>query len=154
MAEEIERKFLVRNGAWRDGSPGTRMVQGYLTRDVDRTVRVRIGGDRAWITIKGRNEGITRREFEYEIPLADGRELIGMCLPGVIDKTRHRVEHAGMVWEVDEFHGDNQGLVVAEVELENAEELPELPPWAGDEVSADARYYNSSLTEKPFKEWG
>jgi adenylate cyclase len=153
MAAEIERKFLVRADWWRGDSVGVRIAQGYLTRDVDRTVRVRIGGENAWITIKGRNEGITRQEFEYKIPLEDARELLGLCLPGVIDKTRHIIGHAGYVWEVDEFHGENQGLVVAEVELENAEISPELPPWIGDEVSGDARYYNSSLAVKPFKGW-
>ncbi len=153
MAKEIERKFLVINDSWRDGTVGVRLAQGYLTRDVERTVRVRIGGEKAWLTIKGRNEGITRQEFEYEIPLADGRELLTLCLPGAIDKTRHEIRHASHVWEVDEFHGDNQGLVVAEVELEDAGISPELPPWVGDEVSGDARYYNSSLGVKPFKEW-
>ncbi len=154
MATEIERKFLVRDDSWRDGTAGVRIAQGYLTRDVDRTVRVRIGGEMAWLTIKGRNEGITRPEFEYEIPLEDGRELLLLCLPGVIDKTRYPLGHAGYVWEVDEFHGDNQGLVVAEVELENAEISPDLPPWVGEEVSGDARYFNSSLGAKPFKDWG
>ncbi|MES2475581.1 MAG: CYTH domain-containing protein [Verrucomicrobiota bacterium] len=153
MAAEIERKFLVKADAWRDGTAGVRMAQGYLTRDVDRTVRIRIAGEKAWITIKGRNEGITRQEFEYEIPLTDGRDLLDMCLPGVIDKTRHEVAHAGHVWEVDVFHGANDGLVVAEVELEDAEISPELPSWVGEEVSVDARYYNSSLGEKPFKSW-
>ncbi len=154
MATEIERKFLVRNDSWRDGTSGVRIAQGYLTRDLDRTVRVRISGERAWLTIKGRTEGIARQEFEYEIPLEDGRELLALCLPGVIDKTRHVVPHAGHVWEVDEFHGDNQGLVVAEVELEDAGISPDLPPWVGEEVSGDARYYNSSLGVKPFRAWG
>ncbi len=153
MATEIERKFLVRDDSWRDGTVGVRIAQGYLTRDMDRTVRVRIGGEKAWLTIKGRNEGITRQEFEYEIPLEDGRGLLALCLPGVIDKTRYAIPHAGHVWEVDEFHSDNQGLVVAEVELAAAEISPELPEWVGEEVSGDARYYNSSLGVMPFREW-
>jgi adenylate cyclase len=153
MAAEIERKFLVRDDSWRGGPAGTRIAQGYLTADVARTVRVRIGGERAWITIKGRNEGITRKEFEYEIPPADGRELLELCLPGVIDKTRHVIEHGGHVWEVDEFHGENEGLVVAEVELEAEWISPDLPDWVGDEVSGDVKYYNSSLAVKPFREW-
>lgn len=150
MASEIERKFLVADDSWRDGSPGVRMAQGYLTLDPDRTVRVRLAGDHAWITVKGRTVGITRAEFEYEIPAGDARDLLEMCLPSVIDKTRHRVEFGGHVWEVDVFHGANDGLVLAEVELDDVSVSPELPPWLGAEVSADPRYYNACLASHPF----
>lgn len=129
------------------------MVQGYLSRESGRTVRVRSAGEVAWLTIKGKAEGISRAEFEYEIPVSDARNLLEMCLPGIIDKTRYRVSHAGFVWEIDEFHGENAGLIVAEVEMENEDCDPELPPWVGDEVSHDRRYFNSSLTERPFNTW-
>lgn len=153
MASEIERKFLVTGDSWNDGSPGFRIAQGYLSLDPDRSVRVRLAGDEAWLTIKGRTEGITRAEFEYLIPPEDARQLLEMCLPSVIDKTRHRRPFGGHVWEVDVFHGDNEGLVIAEVELEDESVIPDLPPWAGAEVSADARYYNASLAQRPFGAW-
>ena len=129
------------------------MAQGYLTLDPDRTVRVRLAGEDAWITVKGRTEGITRAEFEYEIPAGDARDLLGMCLPSVIDKTRYRVEFGGHVWEIDVFHGANDGLVLAEVELDDASVSPELPPWVGAEVSDDARYYNACLASHPFSQF-
>ena len=138
---------------WRDGSPGTMIAQGYLSQDPDRTVRVRIAGELAWLTIKGRTEGITRAEFEYPIPLEDARVLLGLCLPTVIDKTRHEISHAGHLWEIDVFHGDNEGLVIAEVELADESVSPELPPWAGADVSADARYFNACLAVSPYANW-
>lgn len=153
MPSEIERKFLVTGDGWRDGSPGTMIAQGYLSRDADRTVRVRIGGEKAWLTIKGRSEGISRAEFEYEISVGEGRELLALCLPPTIDKTRHKVAHAGHVWEIDVFHGENDGLVIAEVELDDASVNPELPPWVGAEVSGDPRYFNSRLAERPYRHW-
>lgn len=153
MAIEIERKFLVANDSWRDGSQGVRISQGYLSQDPDRTVRVRIGGENAWLTIKGRTQGITRAEFEYGIPVDEARELLALCLPAVIDKTRHRVCFGGHEWEIDVFHGDNDGLVIAEVELAEEAISPELPPWIGDEVSADARYFNSCLAARPYATW-
>jgi adenylate cyclase len=153
MAAEIERKFLLADDSWRDGSPGVRIAQGYLSQDPDRTVRVRIAGGGAWLTIKGRSEGIARAEFEYEIPPADAAELLEMCLPSVIDKTRHLVNYGGHVWEIDVFHGENEGLVVAEVELADPSISPVMPPWAGAEVSSDARYFNSCLATNPFKKW-
>lgn len=153
MAAEIERKFLVAADSWRGGGDGLRIAQGYLSQDPDRTVRVRIAGEQAWLTIKGRNEGIKRLEFEYEIPLTDARELLALCLPSVIDKTRHRISHAGHVWEVDDFHGENAGLVVAEVELADETDSPELPSWVGAEVSADERYFNSCLADFPYSKW-
>ncbi len=150
MAHEIERKFLVSGDGWRDGTPGVRMAQGYLTLDANRTVRVRLAGQNAWLTVKGPTQGIRRAEFEYEIPPADAAALLEMCLPSVIDKTRHRVESGGHVWEVDVFHGANEGLVMAEVELADESVIPELPPWVAEEVSTDARYFNASLASRPF----
>ena len=153
MAAEIERKFLVAEDSWRDGTAGVRIAQGYLSQDPDRAVRVRIAGENAWLTIKGRTEGITRAEFEYPIPLDEARVLLGMCLPSVIDKTRYEVLYAEHVWEIDVFHGDNEGLIVAEVELADESASPELPPWIGTEVSADARYFNSCLAVQPYATW-
>ncbi len=145
MGVEIERKFLVEGDAWMDGSPGCRIAQGYLTMDPERTVRVRRSGDRAWLTIKGRGEGIRRAEFEYSIPVDEAAELLEMCLPSVIDKTRYRISHRGRCWEVDVFHGVHQGLVLAEVELESENEVVDVPEWAAMEVSHDPRFFNSSL---------
>jgi CYTH domain-containing protein len=153
MPAEIERKFLLADDSWRDGSPGVRIAQGYLSQDPDRTVRVRIAGEKAWLTIKGRSEGITRAEFEYEIPLTDAKALLELCLPSVIDKTRHRIPFGGHEWEIDVFHGANEGLVVAEVELTDEAASPEIPPWIGLEVSSDARYFNSCLAVTPYAKW-
>ena len=153
MAAEIERKFLIADDSWRDGTPGVRIAQGYLSQDPDRTVRVRIAGGDAWLTIKGRSEGIRRAEFEYAIPADDAQALLEMCLPSVIDKTRHKVSYDGHLWEIDVFHGDNEGLVIAEVELADESISPALPPWTGAEVSSDARYFNSCLATAPFKKW-
>ena len=116
-------------------------------------MRVRLAGENAWLTIKGRTRGISRAEFEYAIPPAEARELLGLCLPSVIDKTRHLVRHGGHVWEIDVFHGENEGLVIAEVELLDETESPEIPKWAGAEVSDDARYFNSHLAADPFTRW-
>jgi adenylate cyclase len=154
MGIEIERKFLVTSDAWRDASPiGVRMSQGYLSRQPGRTVRVRLAGEKAWLTIKGAAEGISRVEFEYPIPPVDAVGLLELCELGVIDKTRFEIPFGDHLWEVDVFHGENDGLVVAEVELADAAETPLLPPWVGQEVSDDRRYANSSLTERPFRRW-
>jgi adenylate cyclase len=153
MAAEIERKFLVANDSWRDGTPGQRIAQGYLSQDPDRTVRIRIAGENAWLTIKGRTEGITRAEFEYPISLADAQALLGLCLPSVIDKTRYCIPFGDHVWEIDVFHGENEGLVIAEVELADESISPKMPPWVGAEVSADLRYFNSYLASQPFSTW-
>ena len=153
MAAEIERKFLVADDSWCDGTPGVRMAQGYLSLDPDRTVRVRLAGDNAWLTIKGRTEGITRAEFEFAIPTDDAQMLLAICLPSLIDKTRHEISYRGHLWEIDVFHGDNEGLVIAEVELADESISPALPPWVGAEVSSDTRYFNSRLATAPFKSW-
>ena len=153
MPTEIERKFIVADDSWRNGTTGVRIAQGYLSQDPERTVRVRIGGEMAWLTIKGRTHGITRAEFEYAIPLDDARSLLGLCSPSVIDKTRHEISHAGHLWEVDVFHGENAGLVIAEVELADESISPELPPWVGAEVSAEVRYFNACLAVLPYAKW-
>lgn len=144
MAVEIERKFLVSGDGWR-GGPGRRLVQGYLSESGAATVRVRIDDGDAFLTIKGDDPGRSRPEFEYAIPLADAQDLLRLCRRPLIEKTRYEVEHAGLVWEVDVFEGDNAGLVIAEVELDSAGQAVELPPWVGDEVTDDLRYRNSNL---------
>ena len=153
MAAEIERKFLVADDSWCDGSAGVRIAQGYLSQDHARTVRVRLAGEKAWLTIKGQTHGITRAEFEYAIPPAEALDMLGLCLPSVIDKTRHLVHHGEHVWEIDVFHGANDGLVIAEVELSDESDCPEMPSWIGPEVSSDARYFNSNLAQHPFSSW-
>lgn len=129
------------------------MAQGYLSTDPDRTVRVRSAGEMAWLTIKGRNSGITRAEFEFEIPPEQAQSLLALCLPTIIDKTRYRIFHHGYIWEVDVFHGENEGLILAEVELSNESDSPEIPPWDLTDVSTDSRYFNSYLASYPFKSW-
>jgi len=153
MAVEIERKFLVANQAWREQiSQSTRIAQGYLCTDPERTVRVRTKGEAAFLTVKGKNAGISRAEFEYAIPVEDALEMLQLC-PNVLDKTRHLVDIDGHTFEVDEFHGANAGLIVAELELASEEATYPQPAWLGAEVSGDARYYNSALSENPFSEW-
>lgn len=154
MAKEIERKFLLGNDSWRPGAGGTLFRQGYLSTDPERTVRVRLEGERGVLTIKGLSRGISRAEFEYPIPAAEAAELLDtLCLQPLIEKTRYRVEHAGHLWEIDEFAGDNAGLVLAEVELASEDEALELPPWVGAEVSTDPRYFNANLVRHPFRSW-
>ncbi len=152
MGIEIERKFLVVGQAWRQPAP-QRLTQGYLNRDPARTVRVRVAGDAGFLTIKGRNSGATRAEFEYPVPLADAQALLALCEAPLIDKWRHRVPMGSLVWEVDEFLGDNAGLVVAEVELQHEAQPFERPAWLGQEVTDDARYFNSALSKRPYSQW-
>jgi adenylate cyclase len=153
MPVEIERKFLVTSDAWKLAGQPQRMVQGYLSREPGRTVRVRRAGDQAFLTIKGPLTGITRTEVEISLSLNDAEALFPLCHPTLIEKTRYRVEYGGHTWEVDEFHGDNAGLVVAEIELP-AEGTPfDLPPWAGAEVTHNPRYSNSSLSQHPYSSW-
>ena len=154
MATEIERKFLVVGDEWKKHSVGTPYHQGYLSRDPDRTVRVRVAGESAYLTIKGRTHGLSRQEFEYPIPALDAVQLLALCDGPLIEKTRYVVEHRGHRWEIDEFSGDNSGLVLAEVELLQVNEAVVLPPWVGREVSDDPRYYNSNLAVNPFCSWG
>lgn len=154
MSVEIERKFLVRSNAWKTLGQSVSMRQGYLSTHADRTVRVRIEGDVATLTIKGRSQGFSRGEWEYPIPLEDADALLNdICERPLIEKTRTRVSHDGMVWEVDEFFGDNQGLVVAEIELESEAQTFALPDWIGAEVTGDTRYFNSSLLRRPYSSW-
>jgi adenylate cyclase len=153
MGIEIERKFLVTGKPWSTADKATVYQQGYLNRDPQRTVRVRVAGNKAMLTIKGLSQGATRDEFEYEIPVKDAEALLKLCEGPVIDKTRHFIVFEGKTWEVDEFHGDNEGLIMAEVELQNEEEMFALPPWVTEEVTGDDRYYNSALSVKPFKKW-
>lgn len=155
MATEIERKFLVVGDAWRAGVESqARLVQGYLVADGRITVRVRIAGDAAVLTIKGRSTGISRAEYEYAIPPADAEALLAdLAVAPLIDKTRYRVRHGAQVWDLDVFAGDNAGLVLAEIELAREDEPFEVPDWAGAEVSDDRRYYNASLARHPFTRW-
>ena len=145
MGFEIERKFLVTDNSFLDMATSSEAIeQGYLSRDVDRTVRVRVKGDRAYLTVKSRNEGCVRHEWEYGIPVADARQMLELCT-GVIVKRRHYVPYGGHTFEVDVFGGRHAGLVVAEVEMQTADEAVKLPPFVGREVTGNARYYNSSL---------
>lgn len=149
MALEIERKFLVKDDSYRSLATGKREIsQGYLSRVKERTVRVRIADQSAFITIKGVNRGSVRHEFEYEIPVDDARQLLTLCAPPVVVKTRHLVPWEGLTWEVDEFHGANEGLVVAEVELPDKTYEPSLPSFVGQEVTDDPKYYNSNLLKE------
>ena len=155
MAQEIERKFLVKGDFKSEAFKATRIIQGYLSSVPERTVRVRVKGDKGFITIKGAcsASGASRYEWEKEIPVEDVNELLLICEPGVIDKTRYLVKSGEYTFEVDEFHGDNQGLVIAEVELPDENAAFERPGWLGEEVTGDSRYYNSMLIKNPFKTW-
>lgn len=154
MGIEIERKFLVASDAWRaQAGRATRFSQGYLSRDPARTVRVRLAGEQAFLTIKGATTGASRAEFEYAVPLADARALLAMCDGPVVEKVRHLCVHEGMTWEVDEFLGANAGLVLAEIELASEGQAFGRPAWLGAEVTGDARYVNANLAVRPFSAW-
>jgi adenylate cyclase len=155
VPQEIERKFLVRDESWRPlARSSVRIRQGYIVIGKKASVRVRLKGDRGWLGLKGATPGVSRAEFDYEIPAADARQMMEtLCARPLIDKTRHFVDHGGRRWEIDVFEGDNLGLVVAEIELASEEERFELPPWAGEEVSDDRRYYNASLVSLPYSRW-
>ena len=152
MATEIERKFLVQGTDWRHGVP-VRIRQGYLNRDKERTVRVRIAGSRAYLTIKGLTQGASRPEFEYEIPLQDGEALLGLGDAPPLEKNRYTLQHGGATWEIDEFLGGNAGLVIAEIELKDERQEFQRPTWLSAEVTGDTRYFNSSLITAPFRTW-
>jgi adenylate cyclase len=161
MPLEIERKFLVTCEGWRAAAHQVvPMAQGYINDmgAMDRgeqkaSVRVRIQGDAAFLNLKSRELGHTRQEFDYQIPVADARALLALCVGGVVDKRRHYVNHEGHLWEVDEFLGDNAGLVVAEIELEHADEAFVKPAWTGRQVTDAARYYNLALASRPYSQW-
>ncbi len=161
MPLEIERKYRVTSDAWRDQAHEViPMAQGYLndTASLDSgaqkaSVRVRIQGEQAFLNLKSREIGHTRQEFDYPIPVDEARALLALCVGGLIDKRRHLVRHGGLLWEVDEFLGDNAGLVVAEVELEQADQAINLPEWVGEEVTDQVRYYNLALAARPYSQW-
>ena len=155
MAQEIEKKFLVVGEFKESAKKATRITQGYLSSVPERTVRVRVKGEKGYITVKGigNDSGASRFEWEKEIPVEDVRDLLKICEPGVIDKTRYLVDCDGHTFEVDEFYGDNEGLVVAEVELSDENEAFTRPSWLGEEVTGDKKYYNSMLMKNPYKNW-
>jgi adenylate cyclase len=154
MGHEIERKYLVDVARWSPRDNGVHLVQGYLSSRPERVVRVRIAGDSAKLTIKGPTVGVTRTELEYDIPLADAKLMLDtLCERPLIDKHRYVETHGALNWEIDVFHGDNDGLVIAEVELQHEDDAIELPAWAGAEVSHDPRYYNANLLKAPFTTW-
>ena len=154
MGKEIERKFLLKGDAWRDLAQGTMYRQGYLNSAKERTVRVRTVGDKAFLTIKGITVGATRAEYEYEIPFADCNALLdNLAEKPLIENKRYKIKQGEFVWEIDEFFGDNKGLIVAEVELTSEDQAFPKPEWVGDEVTGDPRYFNSNLIKHPFTKW-
>ena len=154
MGLEIERKFLLKTDGWRDLAKGILYRQGYLNSAKECTVRVRLAGDKGFLTIKGLTVGAARAEYEYEIPAADAEAMLDdLAEKPLIEKIRYKISYAGLIWEIDEFMGDNAGLVVAEVELDSETQAISKPDWAGEEVTGDARYFNSSLCRQPFKQW-
>lgn len=152
---EIERKFMICGDFMPHVISSTRIAQGYISSDPARTVRVRIRGDKGFITIKGTSslDGLSRYEWEKEIPVSEAQELLALCSGGVIDKTRHIVPYGGHTWEVDVFHGENSGLVMAEIELSSPHEEFETPEWVGTEVTGDVRYYNAYISTHPYNKW-
>ena len=153
MGTEIERKFLVKEGSWREAAAET-YRQGYLSKVKERTVRVRTIKDKGYLTVKGTSVGASRLEFEYEIPVADAEELLdSLCEKPLIEKNRYKLDHGGLTWEVDVFFGDNQGLVVAEVELQSENQVFEKPDWVTEEVTHDPRYFNANLISNPYSGW-
>ena len=154
MGKEIEKKFLIKNQDYKKLSKGITVKQGYLSRDPDQVVRVRVYGSKGFITVKGKNIGTVRSEYEYEIPFGDAEEIIDiLCERPIIEKYRYHIEMSGFVWEVDQFLGENEGLIIAEIELP-AEDTPfPKPDWIGEEVSGDPKYFNSNLVKRPFKNW-
>ena len=154
MGEEIERKFLVVGDRWRERATGTLFRQGFLSTEPVRTVRVRVAGARAWLTIKGKTVGASRTEYEYPIPVEDGQHMLDtLCKRPLIEKTRYALDAGSHTWEIDVFEGDNAGLVVAEIELGAEDEPFEKPAWLGEEVTHDPRYFNSNLVEHPYRDW-
>ena len=153
MGKEIERKYLVLGESWRELAEGVLYRQGYLNSQKERVVRARTMGPKAALTIKGISVGATRLEFEYEIPFDDANSLLELCEQPLVEKTRYKIPFGGLIWEVDEFHGVNEGLVVAECELESEDQAIEKPDWVGEEVTGDPRYFNSNLIANPFTSW-
>lgn len=155
MPFEIERKFLVTT-SWQEivkDDKGLHVRQGYLCKNSNVTVRIRTMNSRGFLTVKGKSKGISRQEFEYEVPLIEAEELLELCTGAIVEKTRYFIDHRGKTWELDVFKGENEGLVVAEIELHDEEEEFEKPEWAGEDVSHDKRYSNSNLSQNPYKSW-
>lgn len=154
MGKEIERKFLVTNRKYREISNSELILQGFLSIDKKRVVRIRIKEGEAFLTIKGKGKGLVRQEYEYPIPVQDAQEMLDeICLKPYIKKSRYKVYIGSVLWEIDEFLGVNEGLVIAEVELDNENQQIELPDWIGEEVTEDEKYYNVNLIKKPYKSW-
>ncbi|WP_346341641.1 CYTH domain-containing protein [[Phormidium] sp. ETS-05] len=154
MSTEIERKFLVSGDGWRGLAPGTIYRQGYMPTQNGITVRVRVIGSQGYLTVKGRTTGISRLEFEYPIPIADAWEMLdNFCAKPLIEKTRYQIKYGDIIWEVDEFHGDNQGLIIAEVELATENQIITIPEWIGAEVSHEPKYFNANLAKHPYSRW-
>lgn len=154
MGVEIERKFLLSGDGWKGLAKGDTIRQGYLSADQERVVRIRILNQEAFVTIKSSTDGLFRNEWEYPIPFADAADMLDkLCFRPLIEKMRYRIPYEGMVWEVDEFFGENAGLVVAEVELESVDQVFARPEWVGEEVTADPRYYNTNLMLHPYRTW-
>lgn len=154
MGREIERKYLVKNNLYRNNFKGVLYRQAYLNNSPERTVRVRVYNQKGYLTIKGPTEGCVRAEFEYGIPFNEAQTIIdSLCEKPVIEKYRYKVEYEGLIWEIDEFIGDNTGLVIAEIELSDENQSFLKPSWIGEEVTGDQRYYNSNLVKKPFCTW-
>jgi len=154
MGKEIERKFIVKKDIYKKLCTGKLYKQGYLNSNPDRTIRVRLVGNKGFLTLKNKGNGLTRDEFEYEIPFEDAEEILeNMCKKPLIEKTRYIYTYMEHTWEIDEFHGDNEGLVIAELELTSEDERFNMPDWIGEEVTFDYKYTNSNLINKPYKHW-
>ncbi|MBW2608650.1 MAG: CYTH domain-containing protein [Deltaproteobacteria bacterium] len=154
MGIEIERKFLVKDDSWRLSARGKKYHQGYLNSNKDRTVRVRTIDDKGYLTIKGIAKGAVRVEYEYEIPVAEARAMLDeLCEKPIIEKSRYKIEYQQLVWEVDEFHGENRGLIIVEVELDTEDQKFAKPEWVGDEVTGESKYFNSNLIHYPYSQW-
>ncbi len=155
MAIEIERKFLVTNDSWRSLATGISYKQGYmLTQEKLTTIRVRTIGKKAFLTIKSKSEGLSRNEFEYSIPIDDAEIMLNtLCSRPLIEKVRYKIPQGDLVWEIDEFQGENEGLIIAEVELKQEDQVIDFPNWIGEEVSHDSRYYNVNLAKHPYQAW-
>ena len=154
MGQEIERKFLVKSDAWRGLAEGTAYRQGYLNSAKERTVRIRTVGDKAFLTIKGLTVGATRSEYEYEVPFDECNAMLdNLAEKPLIEKKRYKITQGGLTWEIDEFFGDNTGLIVAEVELKSEDQTFKKPEWVGDEVTGDPRYFNANLISHPYTKW-
>ena len=154
MAIEIERKFLVRDDSWKDAVQKSLVCkQGYLVCDRNSTIRIRVMGERAYLTIKGATYGLSRSEYEYEIPVIEAEGMLQFCADLPVEKMRHYIQHGGMTWELDVFSGTNTGLIMAEIELVSEDQAFDRPEWAGEEVSGDERYYNGYLSKRPYSLW-